>query len=149
MNRRTLSLIVSLLGLIYLGFAAISLYQYFRVAEVFASYGISEAAQNDMPRIVEVRRIFLSGFTLFLLLGLPALIVGVGLYFRREWARRAWLVLVLLVVLLHLCRLVIDYHLGGLWLLERFLEVLLVGVLAIVSWKRLYGRRTVSGTTAS
>jgi hypothetical protein len=125
------------------------LYQYFRVAAVFASYGISEAVQNDMPGIVEVRRTFLSGFTLFLLFGVPSLIVGVGLYFRREWARKAWLVLVLLIVLLHLCRLVVDYHLGGLWLLEGLLEVLLIGVLAIVSWKGLYRRNIVSGTAAS
>ena len=150
MNRRTLSLIVSLLGSIYLGFAAISLYQYFRVAEVFASYGLSEAAQNDVPRIVEeVRRTFLFGFTVFLLLGLPSLIVGVGLYFRKEWARKAWLVLVLLIVLLHLGRLVVDYHLGGLWLLEGSLEVLLIGVLAIVSWKGLYRKHIVSSTAAS
>jgi hypothetical protein len=102
-----------------------------------------------MPGIVEVRRRLLFGFTVFLLLGLPSLIVGVGLYFRREWARKAWLVLVLLIVLLHLCRLVVDYHLGGLWLLEGLLEVLLIGVLAIISWKRLYRRHIVSGTAAS
>ena len=147
MNRRTLSLLVSLLGLIYLGFAALSLYQYFRIAEVFASYGISQAAQNAMPGIGELRLTFLAGFTVFLLLGLPSLIIGVGLHLRSEWARRAWLGLVLVVVLLHLGRLVIDYHLGGLWLLEGSLEVVLVGFLAIVSWKELYGQRAVSGAT--
>lgn len=149
MNRRTLSLIVLVVSLIYLGLAAISIYQYFNVAKVFADYGIPELEQVDMGRIVELRRTFLGGFIMFFIVGLPSLLVGIGLYLSREWARKAWLILALVLTVFSLSRFVLAYPFRAFWLIESVLEVILFGGLAIISWKTLYGRQTVSGPPAS
>jgi hypothetical protein len=149
MNRRTLSLIVLLVSLIYLGLAAISIYQYFNVGQVFAYYGIPEVEQVDRGRIGELRRTFLGGFVMFFVVGLPSLLVGIGLYLSREWARKAWLILAVVLAVFSLSRFVLAYPFREFWLLESVLEVILFGWLAIISWKTLYGRQAVSATAAS
>lgn len=51
-----------------------------------------------------------------------------------------WLALVSLLALFHVERLVMDYQLGSFILLERIAEVFLIGTLALLSWRWLWGK---------
>lgn len=138
MNRRTLALIVLVLAVIYLTSAAISLYLYFDIAKAFASYGIPVTEQATIQTIVRLRNSYLRGFVMLALAGVPTLSVALGLYVGNVWARKAWLVLVLILSFFHALRLVFDHSLEPVWIGERVLEVVGIGLLAVISWGRLY-----------
>jgi CubicO group peptidase (beta-lactamase class C family) len=87
---------------------------------------------TSSPFIATFLRIFVSGATLC---------VGAGLYFAREWAERAWLVLTVLLPFAHIIRLVEVYGTGAFWLVERTIELALVVVLSVFSWKILSNPR--------
>lgn len=80
MNRRTLALVVVILGLIYLAAAAICLYGYFYIARLFGKYGVFEAAQANIPAVVQSRNAFRAGFVMFVMAGIPTLLVGLILW---------------------------------------------------------------------
>jgi hypothetical protein len=136
MNRRTLAYVVVVLGIIYLALAASFLHQYREVARVFAYYGITEADFADLS-IGATRQALLSGSIVCLTLGLSTLIAGAGLFLAKESGRTLWLAIATLLPLLHLVRLGIDYKLGPLWTAERTLELMVVLLLALVSWRVL------------
>lgn len=68
------------------------------------------------------------------------ILVGTGLFLAKEWARKLWLGLVSVLLILHLMRLILDYRVGNFVLVERIIEVLLIGALALLSWLWLQRR---------
>jgi hypothetical protein len=141
MNRKTLTFVVIALGIIYFALAANFLSEYRDVARLLGSYGISQAEFNTFEEIVSLRRTLLGAAIVCSSLGAVTLCIGAGLYFAREWAERAWLVLTILLPFAHLIRLVEVYGLGAFWLVERTIELALVVALSVFSWKILSNPR--------
>jgi hypothetical protein len=134
---KTISLIVFLLGLLYVAGAAFCLYQYRGVTRLFEYYGISYTEQLNIDTIVKVRQTLLGASIIFLLAALLTLASAFGLFRAKEWARKFWLGIVLLLAVFHLVRLVTDLHEGGFILAMRLMEVVLIGLVAAVSWRQL------------
>jgi hypothetical protein len=134
---KTIALIVLLLGLLYVAGAAFCLYQYRSVTGLFEYYGISYAEQLNIDTIVKVRQTLLGAFVLFTIASLLTLASAIGLFRAKEWARKFWLGVVSLLAVFHLVRLVTDAHEGGFILAIRLMEVLLIGLIAAVSWRQL------------
>ncbi|SRR6266404_1184212 len=137
MNRKSLTLVVIALGIVYVLLAANFLHQYREVARVLATYGITETEINEFEPIASARRALLGGSIVSACFGALTLIAGAGLFLAKEWARRLWLALASFLPLLHLFRLVADYKLGALWMAERALELAAVLLLAVISWRVL------------
>jgi hypothetical protein len=134
---RTISLIVLLLGLLYVAAAVVALYQYWGLTKLFEYYGISASEQLNIDSIVRMRRMLLGAIMLFTIASLLTLPSAVGLFFAKEWARKLWLVVVLMLALFHLVRLVADARGGVAIMVMRLLEVALIGLVASISWRRL------------
>ena len=134
---KTISLIVFLLGLLYVAGAAFCLYQYRGVTKLFEYYGISYAEQLNIDSIVKMRQMLLGALILFSIAALLTLASAVGLFRAKEWARKFWLGVVLLLAVFHLVRLATDLHGGGYILAMRLMEVVLIGLVAAVSWRQL------------
>jgi hypothetical protein len=69
--------------------------------------------------------------------GAASLILGVGLFFHREWARKAWLVFLILLLLAHFLVIVLQFDAGypaGAALYKWIGVVILV---SIISWAYL------------
>ena len=137
---RTLSILVLVLGVLYLAFSIFSLYHYRKVLQLFAYYGVSDEIQMSVPDIAQTRGKLLGAFIELSIVGVLVLSVGIGLYLAQEWARKIWLALVSLLVAFHIARLVLDYQLSRFILLERIAELLLIGALALLSWRWLWGK---------
>jgi hypothetical protein len=131
---RTLAILVLTLGLIYLAVGVFSLYHYRRVFQLFTYYGVPEEIWMSNPDIAQTRGRLWNAFLEFSIVSVVVLLVGFGLYRAKEWARKIWLVLVLLLCMMHVARLVMDYRLGNLLLTERIAEVVLIVALALLSW---------------
>ena len=131
---RTLAILVLTLGLIYLAVAAVSLYQHQQLLQMFVYYGVPEEVWMSNPDIAQTRGKLWNAFLEFSIVSVIVLIAGLGLYLAKEWARKFWLALVLLLCVMHSARLVMDYRVSNLLLLERIAEVVLVGVLTMLSW---------------
>src|SRR5947207_15613501 len=74
--------------------------------------------------------------TIFLdfLLGAATIFIGVGLFFYKEWARKAWLVFLILTLLVHFQVMVLEFFAGypaGVALYKWIGVVILV---SIISW---------------
>ena len=131
---RTLAFLVLALGLIYLAVGMFSLYHYRKVLQLFAYYGVPDEIQMSVPDIAQTRSKLWYAFLEFSVGSVIVLIAGFGLYLAKEWARKFWLALVLLLFVMHVARLVMDYRLSNLLLVERIAEVMLIGGLAVLSW---------------
>ncbi len=131
---RTLAILVLALGLIYLASGIFSLYQYRSVSQLFAYYGVPDEIWMRNPDIAQTRSKLWKASLEFSTVSVIVLVVGFGLYRAREWARKFWLALVLLLCVIHAVRLVLDYRLSNLLLAERVTEVVLIGALALLSW---------------
>jgi hypothetical protein len=134
---KTISLIVFLLGLLYVAGAAFCLYQYRGVTKLFEYYGISYAEQSSIDTIVKMRRMLLGAFILFSIAALLTLASAFGLSRAKEWAREFWLGVVLLLAVFHLVRLATDLHQEWYIVAMRLMEVVLIGLVASVSWRQL------------
>lgn len=134
---KTISLIVFLLGLLYVAGAAVCLYQYRDITKLFEYYGISYAEQLNIDTIVKMRQMLLGAFILFSFAALLTLASAFGLFRAKEWARKFWLGVVLLLAVFHLVRLATDLHEGEFILAMRLMEVVLIGLVATVSWRQL------------
>jgi hypothetical protein len=71
-----------------------------------------------------------------LTIGVLALVNGIGLLLAKSWSRVAWLVTVTLLVLFHNLILLLTYLAGG-NLTQQILNVLLIFLLAVISWAKL------------
>ena len=131
---RVLSVLVLTLGVIYLAVSLLSLYQYHSVLQVFAAYGVSDEIALSNPEVAQARDQLLGAFVVFSVLGGIVMFGGLGLYLAKGWARKFWLGLVSLLFVLHTVRLVSDFRLSSFLLMERIVEVLLIGSLALLSW---------------
>ena len=128
------------LGLIYLAVGILSLYLYRNIYQTLSYYGVSEEIMMSVPDIAQTRGQLWGAFVAFSIISVIVLFVGLGLCLAKEWARKSWLVLVSLLLLIHVARLILDYQTSNLLLLERVLEVLLMGALATLSWRWLWRR---------
>ena len=140
---RILSILVLTLGVVYLAVSLFSLYQYRNVLQVFAAYGISDEIALSNPEVAQARDQLLGAFVVFSVLGVIVVFGGLGLYLAKGWARKFWLGLVSLLFVLHTVRLVSDFRLSSFLLIERIVEVLLIGSLALLSWYWLRLKRNV------
>ena len=138
-----MAILVLALGVIYLAFGMFSLYQYRSVSQLFAYYGVPDEIWMSNPDIAQTRTKLWKGFLEFSLVSVIVLLVGFGLYRAKEWARKFWLALVLLLCVMHAARLVLDYRLSNLLLAERIAEVVFIGGLALLSWFWLW-RKTIN-----
>jgi cytochrome c biogenesis protein CcdA len=105
-----------------------------------------------IPEAAQVHGKLAGAFIVFTAAGSGLLCVGVGLYLAKRWARRVWLVLVILLTLFHAARFVAVYQNGIIFLLERVGEVALITSLAVLSWKWLRGEAamgTLHGETTA
>jgi|SRR5687768_9997034 len=134
---RTLSILVLALGVTYLAFSLFSLYQYRNVLQLFAVYGVSNEIALSNPEVAQARGQLFGAFLVFSLIGVVVMFVGLGLFWAKEWARKFWLVLVSVLFVLHLARLIADFRSSDFLLIERTLEVLIIGSLALLSWYSL------------
>jgi hypothetical protein len=134
---KTISLIVFLLGLLYVAGAAFCLYQYRGVTKLFEYYGILYAEQLNIDTIIKTRQMLLGAFILFSIAALLTLASAFGLFRAKEWARKFWLGVVLLLASFHLVRFATDLHGGWYILAIRLMEVALIGLVASVSWRQL------------
>jgi hypothetical protein len=131
---RTLAILVLALGLLYLAVAVLSLYQHQRMFQMFAYYGVPEEIWMSNPDIAQTRGKLWNAFIEFSIVSVIVLTAGLGLYLAKEWARKFWLALVLLLCAMHVARLAMDYRGSNLLLVERITEVVLIGALAMLSW---------------
>jgi hypothetical protein len=134
---RILSVLVLALGLLYIIAASVSLYTYRSMLQTFAYYGVSDDVQLSIPEIAQTRARLVGGFIQFLITGVLASFVAIALFRRTRWSRRMWLWLVILLVVLHAARLVLDFRLSSFIAVERVVELLLVTALAVFSWRSL------------
>jgi hypothetical protein len=137
---RPLAILVIVLGVLYLAFGIFSFYHYRKVLQLFAYYGVSDEIQMSVPEIAQTRSQLLGASIEFSIVGIVVLCVGIGLLLAKEWARKIWLVLVGLLTVFHVARLVVDYRLSNFILLERIVEVMLIGALAVLSWRWAWGK---------
>ena len=140
MKHRIIASIVLLLGGLYFAHGISYFLQYRNLSQTFAYYGVSTEIQMSVPEIAKVRTHLIAGAIEFPCIGILVLCVGLGLRLSLRWARQVWLGLVLLLTSFHVDRLIQDYQLGNLILLMRVVEVLLVGALAVISWRWLFLR---------
>ena len=140
---RILSILVLTLGVIYLTVSLFSLYQYRSVLQLFADYGVSDEIALSNPEIAQARGQLFGAFVVFSLIGVVVMFAGLGLYLSKGWARTFWLGLVSLLFVLHTVRLISDFRLSNFLLIERIVEVLLIGSLALLSWYWLRLKRNV------
>jgi hypothetical protein len=136
-SKGILAVLVIALGGIYLFVGLFSLYIYRQSLQLFAYYGISDEIQMSVPEIARAHGNLMGAFAVFTIAGVGVLCVGIGLYLAKKWARKVWLVLIILLTLFHAARLVVDYQLGIIVFLERVGEVALITSLAVLSWKWL------------
>jgi hypothetical protein len=81
-----------------------------RVFALFAFlFGLAYLAEG-VPRLIAfapgrdsflILQVQLAIILLDLLIGVASIFIGVGLAFRKEWARKAWLILLILTLLVH------------------------------------------------
>jgi len=84
-----------------------------------------------------MRQMLLGAFTLFSIAALLTLASAFGLFRVKEWARKFWLGVVLLLAGFHLVRLATDLHQEWYIVAMRLVEVVLIGLVAAVSWRQL------------
>ena len=101
---------------------------------MFAYYGVPEEIWMSNPDIAQTCGKLWNASIEFSIVSVIVLIVGLGLYRVKEWARKFWLALVLLLFVMHVARLVMDYRFSNLLLAERVAEVVLMAALAVLSW---------------
>lgn len=72
-----------------------------------------------------------------LLVGLASIVIGAGLFFRKEWARKAWLafLIVLLLVHFHMTIIQILADFSDMTALYKWIGV--VVVVSLISWAYL------------
>lgn len=131
---RLLSFFALTLGVLYLAGSSISLYYYRKMLSTLAYYGVSDEVQLSIPEIARTRSLLMSGFIIFLIVGVTILCIGIGLFFAKAWARKIWLIVISVLTIFHLVRLILDYQLSAFIRFERVGEVVLVGSLATLSW---------------
>ncbi|MBA3713477.1 MAG: hypothetical protein H0W76_13675 [Pyrinomonadaceae bacterium] len=134
---KTIALIVLLLGLLYVAGAAFCLHQYQGVTKLFEHYGIQYSEQLKIDMIVKMRQTLRGGFVLFTVAALLTLIAASGLFCAKEWARKFRLGVVLLLAIFHMARLATDLREGKFILAMRVAEVVLIVLIAAVSWRQL------------
>lgn len=145
MKNRILASIVLLFGGLYLAVGISSFLQYRSMSHTFAYYGVSTEIQMRVPEIAKARTRLIAGAIEFPFIGILVLCVGLGLRLAWPWARQVWLGLVLLLTLFHVARLIQDYQLYDPIVLVRIVEVLLIGSLAVISWRWLFPRPSDGG----
>lgn len=91
------------------------------------------------PPFIDLTLALLATSILLSVLGILSLIVGVGIFRKKEWARRMWLSLSLVLVAFHACWLLKDIPLGiG---ISDVVELALIAALAGISWVKLSKKR--------
>lgn len=71
-----------------------------------------------------------------LVIGAVTFIIGVGLLLLKEWARTAWLVTGIALLLIHAVLLRLFYASGG-DLTNQLLNMVLIVLLVLISWMKL------------
>ena len=71
-----------------------------------------------------------------LVIGAVTFIIGIGLLLLKEWARTAWLVTGIVLLLLHAVLLRLFYAIGE-DLAQQLLNVVMIVVLVLISWMKL------------
>ena len=139
---RIIAFVVLLLSLIYLTVAAISYQSYRSFYEVFANYGISYEQLQKMDDVNVTGRILFGATILFSIASFLTLIAAIGLFFAKDWARKFWLSLALLLTVFHIARLIADVFQPQYILAVRFGEIIIIGIVTVVSWRQLTKEKT-------
>jgi hypothetical protein len=69
-------------------------------------------------------------------IGIATFIIGIGLLLAKEWARTAWLVTSVVLLLLHAVLLRVFYAIGD-DLNQQLLNVVMIVFLVLISWMNL------------
>src|SRR6267142_417379 len=134
MNRpRTFAVIILLLGLVYFGLSLLMLLTFEE------AYQMTEYAQRlgmkggQVPSPQDWRRESYFNATATMVMGGLGVACGLGLLWRKEWARKTWLATTILVGVIHLYWLVVEYRKG---LTDRgsLVGVTIVGLVIATSW---------------
>ena len=134
---RILSAVVFIFGLLYVGAGLFSLYHYRDTLALFAQYGVSDEVQLSIPEVAQTRATLIGAFIEFSIIGIVVSSNAIALFCAHRWSRRTWLWVVSLLVLFHVGRLVLDFRLGSFLFLERIAELLLISLMAALSWRWL------------
>src|SRR2546421_10319338 len=99
---RLLSVTIILLSIIYFAEGAYTLWVSAEMGRQFAYFGVPEDTQLHNYTIVTYRSILSIAAILFLIGGVISLIFSIGLLFRKELARRVWLIISISLPAIHL-----------------------------------------------
>ena len=72
--------------------------------------------------------------TLDLALSMAAMVIGVGLFLHKEWARKAWLAYLVLLLFVHFNMTVIQLFAGFSGMTALYKWIAVVVVVTIISW---------------
>jgi hypothetical protein len=127
---KRLSLLAAAVALIYIAASAWAFFRFRRMVQTLKYYGITEAQQLELENVSQWRRSLTYEGVIFLLFGVAAAIVALGLFRASRRARNLWYILVVCFAAYHLFRLVTSYELGTFMISVRALEVVCSVILA-------------------
>jgi hypothetical protein len=114
-----------------------------RMLGVFASlFGLTyliEAVELLLARF-DVRsnrfvfHLLVATITLDFIISIAAIVIGVGLFLHKEWARKAWLVFLLLLLFVHINMTVIQLLAGSSRIAALDKWIVIVVLVSVVSW---------------
>ena len=79
------------------------------------------------------------------LIGMASIVIGAGLFLRKEWARKAWLAFLIVLVLAHFHMTIIQILAGFPNMTALYRWIAVVVVISIISWAYLTNRKVKAG----
>jgi len=140
---KVLAICILVLAIIYFAVASLSFKTYQNLVSIFDYYGMSqELWKNETANTVKT---LWFAIILFSILGVIVSINSIGIFLAKKWARKFWLVTILILLIIHLLRFAVDFiwlmvfdvEIPYLVLLIRLAEVVIIGFLTIISWRFL------------
>lgn len=96
---------------------------------VWTLIAIPSGGYSFFVLLTQLARIFFD-----LLFGVASILIGAGLFFRKEWARNAWLVFLILTLLVELHMTVIQFFAGYSGLAQVYRGIGMLVSLSAISW---------------
>jgi len=141
---KVFAICILVLAIIYFAVAGFSFKTYQSLVTTFDYYALPHELlwQNETGKTVKT---LWFAIILFSILGVIVSINFIGIFLAKKWARKFWLVTILILLIIHLLRFAVDFiwlmvfdvEISYLVLLIRLAEVVIIGLLTIISWRLL------------
>lgn len=106
--------------------------------------GLSELVKTLRGANVLILQLQLASMLIDLVFGLASLIIAVGLFFLKNWARKAWLVILALMLVVWLHLMIMKYLAGYTGVSGIYSWIAMLILVAIISWTYLTRKRIKS-----